>query len=330
MGLPPSMCDFFCVDGAEIGAVNKAMVGGTAAGTSLGDIVLKPRPWLSGGVCTPHSLDLELSDIAKLPWIDSHLKEMRRCATFIRGHQYSTFLWREKAELEVLLPAETRFATNFIMAARLVKEKEAAAEMVGDRRYGQWLDGTLEGKKKGAKTYRAEGRWMKANFQDDDWWATGELILAIVGPIIELLRLADSEVPIMGKVYNRMFQIKQKLEDPTFAPSLEMNRRRAIVKIHTDRWEYLHNVYHAAGYALDPEFHEDEQHTNAEVMTGLRTVIGRLYHDDPARRGRRAPSTRHTRTAGASSRRRPSSTTRGTCRRTSGGSSTVRRSRSCS
>ena len=255
------------------------MSGGTFDG-----VVLEPRPWLSGGVCTPHSLDLELEDMAKLPWIKDHLAEMRRVVKFIRGHQYSLFLWRQKTDYALLLPGDTRFATEFIMAGRLQKEKAAAAEMVADRRYSQWLDGTLEGKKKAAKSYKAEGLWAKGRVLDEEWWLKGELILEIVNPIVELLRLGDSEVPLMGKVYYRMFLIKQKLEDPTFAPRLKDAHRRQLVKIHTDRWEYMHNVYHATGYALDPEFVKHSQHTITEVMDGLRLVIKRHYHNDPAKR----------------------------------------------
>ena len=58
----------------------------------------------------------------------------------------------------------------------------------------------------------------------------------------------------MGKVYNHMRMIGSRLEDPEFAPELTAQQRTAISKIHEDRWQYMHNHYHAAGYALDPEF----------------------------------------------------------------------------
>ena len=43
------------------------------------------------------------------------------------------------------------------MLERLYKEKDASAETTADRRYTQWLNGTISGKKKGAKQYKAEG-----------------------------------------------------------------------------------------------------------------------------------------------------------------------------
>ena len=115
MKLPPSTMDYLCVDGAELDTAKKAM---------------EARPYLSAGLCTPHSLDLEVEDISKLTWVAKHMAEMKRVVKFLRGHGYSLFLWREKSKLELLLPAETRFATNFIMCERLQKEKPAAIEVV--------------------------------------------------------------------------------------------------------------------------------------------------------------------------------------------------------
>ena len=74
---------FMCVDGAEIGSVNLLM-----AGSREGTDIIPARPWLSGGVCTPHSLDLELEEIAKLPFIATHLAEAKRIVKFIREHHY--------------------------------------------------------------------------------------------------------------------------------------------------------------------------------------------------------------------------------------------------
>ena len=66
-------------------------------------------------------------------------------------------------------------------------------------------------------------------------------------PIVKLLRLADGEKPAMGKVYDRMFMIGQKIEERKGIPWASQAKR-----YHDERWEYLHSPMHAAGYALDP------------------------------------------------------------------------------
>ena len=209
--------------------------------------------------------------------------QAKEIVKFIRGHHYSLYLWREHAEHELLLPAETRFATSFIMADRLHNEKQSAVETVADRKWAQWLNGTLEGKKKRKKSYYAEATVIKTRINNDAWWDKLALIMEIVTPIVELLKHGDSELPIMGKVYARMGAIAAKLDDSDFAPDLTPQQRREIVRIHADRWQYLHNHYHAAGYVLDPEFADDPHHTNAEVMRGFQTVCDRLFHDDQSK-----------------------------------------------
>ena len=32
---------------------------------------------------------------------------------------------------------------------------------------------------------------------------------------------------------------------------------QAVAALSGERWEYAHSVFHAAGYALDPEYHEE-------------------------------------------------------------------------
>ena len=65
-------------------------------------------------------------------------------------------------------------------------------------------------------------------------------------PVVKLLRLMDGEKPAMGKVYDRMFMIGQKIEERKIA------WKDKALAIHNQRWEYLHSEMHAAGYALDP------------------------------------------------------------------------------
>ena len=90
--------------------------------------------------------------------------------------------------------------------------------------------------------------------------------LQIMTPIVKLLRLMDGEKPAMGKVYDRMFMIGNKID----ASSVSWKAEAA--KIHVDRWEYLHSDMHAAGYALDPEFMEmtDDMDESTQNLVGSR------------------------------------------------------------
>ena len=67
----------------------------------------------------------------------------------------------------------------------------------------------------------------------------------------------DGEKPAMGKIYERMYIIGEKIE----ASSVPWKAQAA--SIHAARWEYLHSPMHSAGYALDPEMLNTEGETDA-------------------------------------------------------------------
>ncbi len=89
-------------------------------------------------------------------------------------------------------------------------------------------------------------------------------------PIVKLLRIMDGEAPAMGKIYDRMFMIGEKIK------GYDYSWKEKAEEIHGERWEYLHSIFHAAGYALDPEFMEMQGNLDEATQTGLMTVIERL------------------------------------------------------
>eukprot|EP00965_Chrysotila_dentata_P080070 2641634-Pleurochrysis_carterae.AAC.1 len=66
----------------------------------------------------------------------------------------------------------------------------------------------------------------------------------------------DGEKPVMGKVYDRMFMIGEEIVKSDAPWVCEAQR------IHADRWKYLHSDFHAAGYALDPEYLDTDGDVN--------------------------------------------------------------------
>ena len=44
--------------------------------------------------------------------------------------------------------------------------------------------------------------------EDRDFWRKGKALVELCGPIINLLRMADSDIPGTGKVYHENFQAR--------------------------------------------------------------------------------------------------------------------------
>ena len=136
------------------------------------------------------------------------------------------------------------------------KEKEAVAAEGEDQAEEETDDG--------------EDPIKKILFDEAGFWKPLVEALKIMTPIVKLLRLMDGEKPAMGKVYDRMFMIGQKIGERV------ISWKDKAEKIHADRWEYLHSEMHAAGYALDPEFMSMASDMDEATQSGLIAIIEKV------------------------------------------------------
>ena len=118
------------------------------------------------------------------------------------------------------------------------------------------------------------GAKVKAIVLDEaGFWHPLTMILYVALPILKLLRAMDGNKPMIGKIYDRMFMIGERIK------SLEgkgVSWASVMAEKHADRWEYLHSPFHAAAYALDPEFCETVGELDAATQEGLMTVLERM------------------------------------------------------
>lgn len=104
-----------------------------------------------------------------------------------------------------------------------------------------------------------------------EFWPTLVVILRVTLPIVKLQRMLDSNKPVLGKVYDRMFLINKFLTNATGISWLPQ-----VARIHSDRWEYLHSDFHSAAYALDPEFCSSVGELDQSTQEGLMRTMEKL------------------------------------------------------
>lgn len=217
--------------------------------------------------CAAHCLDLLLEDIGKLPWASSVIARGRAVVKFIANHHKSLAVFRQHSSLELLKPGETRFASQFIMLQRLHDCKDAMQETIVDREYKKWLSSL--------KTM-AVAKPVTDTVLDQSFWESVEDMITCCEPIISMLRLADGNVPCVGKMYWKIYQIDVGLQNS----SLEMTRKNQMRTFLNNRWKMLHTDLHSAGFVLDPEYRQFLQHENAEVVSGFHQMVERVHAND--------------------------------------------------
>lgn len=107
---------------------------------------------------------------------------------------------------------------------------------------------------------------------DGGFWRDLVTCLRVAMPLVKLLRMLDSNKPVIGKVYHRMFLLGEKLRKMKSATPWIAEAE----SIHSRRWEYLHSDFHAAAYALDPEFIGVADDLDDATQQGLLNVLEKL------------------------------------------------------
>ena len=100
--------------------------------------------------------------------------------------------WKDPTRHPIInfMVSSTRFAYSFMMLKRLREVKTALGSMVIFEFWYFWR-----------KTDHAASKRVKDRVLDDAWWERVDLIIRIMDPIISLHRVADTDKPILGEVY---------------------------------------------------------------------------------------------------------------------------------
>jgi hypothetical protein len=106
--------------------------------------------------------------------------------------------------------------------------------------------------------------------EDREIWRKSKALVELCDPIMNLLRMADSDIPGTGKVYHENFKLGKILQSMTDSPEFNFIPSTFCIDIQSkwmSRWTDLHNPLHGAGYCLDPEFHAHDHVACPEALT---------------------------------------------------------------
>ncbi|CAL8465691.1 g5227 [Coccomyxa elongata] len=170
--------------------VSVLITDGAAVNPAAAKLVTAEYPHITWVHCTAHALDLALEDLGKLPLFKDTSHSVRDIVKFINNHQHSHSMFLAKSTLRLLTPGDTRFCTEYIAAARVLQVKSALQETAVSAEFKEWAD---------KQSYKAEAIRVKKLILNEDLWTNIELMVGLFKPIVDLLRLVDSDLATMGK-----------------------------------------------------------------------------------------------------------------------------------
>ncbi|XP_073109325.1 uncharacterized protein [Elaeis guineensis] len=233
-------------------------------------------PTLFWSPCAAHCLNLIMQDIGKLVSVKNTVAHAAGITKYIYNHCYPLYLMRKfTGGKEIICPAPTRFATNFIALQSILGHKDALRAMVTSR---EWTTSAYAKDSKGKK--------LTDDVLNSLFWNECATIVKLTEPLIRVLRIVDSDDrPSMGYLYHAMHQARDEM--------IKRFRRRKIIvepylRIVDSRWDLqLHQNLHAAGFWLNPYFQYDSElmDKHPRSVSGLLDVIERYSFGNPTLQG---------------------------------------------
>lgn len=246
---------------------------------AAGRILTQRHPHLYFQGCGAHILDLLLQDWGSEAWVRSLVKKARKICVFVRGHHATQALFRHYSPNHILrMPADTRFATNFIMVDRLVQVRAALERMIIDDRWGAFM---IELRGRGGNGHEVMAN-VRRSIRQDGFWDSCENFLFMVTPVLEVLRVFDGKQPSMGKAWLVMHNLQshvQKFPNPPF--NLDGDIAERALDQFQSRWSLMLTDLHWAGALLNPFLIGNMSlHENPRARPALNRVLRKLTHDE--------------------------------------------------
>ena len=180
--------------------------------------------------CAAHCIDLMFEDIGKRESVSDLITNAQKITNFIYNHGWLLATMRKVCGGDIVRSRATRFATNYIAVASLLKKRADLKKiLISD----EWTSHKL--------SRTTVGREVEGLMFNHPYWEKVSNLVSIYEALYTVLRIVDSEiVPTMPFVYEFIRVTKQKLH--------ALKAKEWVKNIIVDRWDKtLKHPLHAAG-----------------------------------------------------------------------------------
>ncbi|GBG71245.1 hypothetical protein CBR_g8548 [Chara braunii] len=253
---------FNLLDGViqEIGAgsIVSVVMDNARVCAKAGKMVEAKYPGIFSVGCTAHALDLALEDMYKcMDWMKAIVDKGNQVGKFFTNVDKVRAMYNRIANAQLKRPAVTRFATNFEMLQSLKTGRNPLELCVCN---AAWLEKLVRGEH--VPAFNAVTHII---MDTNGFWKDVDKAMAVMEPVVKLLRLVDGPGATMSKVYFGMDAVVAKMRT---LECLSEAERADVEKILMDRWAFMTSELHCATAFLDPEY---RTHTlrDTEIREGL-------------------------------------------------------------
>ncbi|XP_031386368.1 uncharacterized protein LOC116199913 isoform X1 [Punica granatum] len=175
-----------------------------AAMKATGKLLMAKRKHLYWTTCTTHCLDLILEDLGKKSSVKILIIDAKKITSFIYNHGWVVnYMEKLTNGKQLICPATTRFATNFLQIECLIKQKNNLQAMfVSDG----WVRSRF-GREVSGPTAEVKDVVMSSSF-----WRKVKDLLAVLTPPVRVLELVNSDdKPMKWYTYEALDRAKLEI-----------------------------------------------------------------------------------------------------------------------
>lgn len=110
----------------------------------------------------------------------------------LTNHHFTSALFKSYSKLFLLKPGDTRFYSAYIAVKRLLVCKSAVQKTIVSTEWAGWAD---------KPDYKSKAAATAAIVLNASFWSALARFVILLRPIVRLLRLVDSNMPSMSKVF---------------------------------------------------------------------------------------------------------------------------------
>ncbi|KAM0865845.1 hypothetical protein ACQ4PT_043019 [Festuca glaucescens] len=237
-----------------------------AAGKMLGETF----PTLFWSPCSFLCIDGMLEDFSKVKAVSDIIGHAKAITGFIYNNAVALSLMKKYLHgKDLIVPAETRAAMNFVTLKNMYTLKEDLQAMVNS---DEWIYSlcVLPKNPGGVETSN-----IVNNLQV---WSSWAVVVRATEPLVHLLKLVDSNKrPAMGYVYAGLYQAKAAIKKELVRKSDYMPYWNII----DQRWDkQMPRPLHSAGFFLNPLFFDGIRgDISNQIFSGMLDCIERLVSD---------------------------------------------------
>jgi hypothetical protein len=168
-------------------------------------IVQQQWPHLYFQGCMVHALNLLLQDWGLPQWASSVVEDAQKIVRFIKARHVPLALFHKHTTIHakgfsLLSPGATRFATNFLMVARVLDVKEALKQTVTDVEWDTYIRTLSNMQRKLVRTQARELRRLILGDESEFWQSCANYCI-VMKAVVVVLKEFDGKQPCMGNVY---------------------------------------------------------------------------------------------------------------------------------